>query len=166
MSPPRRTPGVRIRKARLTDHPALCALWRQVDTFHAGIRPDFFSPSPDPARSKLYLDRILEDPDQELLVATSGERVVGLCHLQLYDTPRSPVFADRRRAHIEDLVIDESERRQGVGRSLLEAAEAWARRHRAEQMVLTVWHGNDAADRFYRSADYRPVSCVLARELD
>jgi ribosomal protein S18 acetylase RimI-like enzyme len=155
----------RIRRAHLADHLDLCRLWQQVDSFHAQIRPDFFAAGADPARSRLYLDRILADEDQELLVAVRGGDIVGLIHFQLYDTPPSPVFADRRRAHVEDLVVDEAHRRQGIGRALLRAGEEWARRRHAEQVVLTVWRGNPDAVAFYEAFGYAPVSQVLAREL-
>jgi len=155
----------RIRSAHLADHLALCDLWSQVDAYHAAIRPDFFVVSGTPARSKLYLDRIIDDSNQELLVAVSGDRLLGLIHLQIYDTPKSPVFADRRRAHVEDLVVDTPARRRGVGRALLSSGEDWARRHQATQMVLTLWRGNEAAEAFYDRHGYGTVSQVLVREL-
>jgi GNAT superfamily N-acetyltransferase len=157
--------ALRIRKAILADHLVLCRLWQQVDRLHATLRPDFFAGSPDPARSKFYLDRILEDGTQEFLVATPGDAVLGFIHLQCFDTPEAPVFARRRRVHIEDLVVDEAHRRRGVGRALMRAAEEWARRQRAQQIVLTVWQGNADADAFYARVGYAPVSHVLAREL-
>ncbi len=156
----------RIRRARLADHLPLCALWRQVDRLHAEIRPDFFAYGQDPARSKRYLDRIVEDRDQELLVAVRRDAVLGLIHLQLYDTPRSSVFVDRCRAHVEDLVVDAEHRRQGIGRSLLCAGEDWARRQDANQLVLTVWSGNEPGLGFYDAQQYRTVNQVLAKELD
>jgi ribosomal protein S18 acetylase RimI-like enzyme len=149
----------------LTDHLELCALWRQVDRLHAEIRPDFFTCGEDPARSKLYLDRIVDDADQELLVAEGPQALRGLIHLQLYETPRSTVFADRRRAHVEDLVVDAAWRRQGIGTALLRAGEDWARQQRADQLVLTVWSGNEPGLAFYDDRGYHPVSRVLAKEL-
>ena len=155
----------RVRRARLGDHLALCALWTQVDALHAEIRPDFFTCGEEPARSKVYLDRIVDDRDQELFVAERGETLVGLIHLQLYETPRSAVFLDRRRAHVEDLVVDRSCQRDGVGRSLLRAGEDWARQVNASQLVLTVWSGNQPGFGFYAAQGYETVSQVLAKEL-
>lgn len=155
----------RIRRARLGDHLALCALFSQVDALHAEIRPDFFICGQEPARSKHYLDRIVGAPEQELLVAVDAETLVGLIHLQLYDTPKSSVFMERRRAHVEDLVVEASLRREGIGRSLLRAGEAWARRQGATQLVLTVWSGNEPGFGFYAAQGYGAVSQVLAKEL-
>jgi len=157
--------SVRIRRARLEDHLALCGLWSQVDVLHAEIRPDFFVCGVEPPRSKLYVDRIVDDSDQELLVAVRGETLLGLIHLQLYNTPRSSVFVDRRRAHVEDLVVDRSHQREGIGKALLGAGEDWARQHDASQLVLTVWSGNKTGFGFYAAQGYCPVSEVLAKEL-
>ena len=157
--------AVRIRRARLGDHLALCDLWSQVDKLHAEIRPDFFTCGEDPARTTLYLDRIVDDGDQELLVAERSETLVGLIHLQLYDTPRSSVFMPRRRAHVEDLVVDRSSQRQGIGKTLLRAGEDWAGQNDADQLVLTVWSGNEPGFGFYAALGYQPVSKVLAKEL-
>lgn len=155
----------RVRRARLGDHLALCALWSQVDALHAEIRPDFFTCGEEPARSTLYLDRIVDDRDQQLLVAVRGDTLLGLIHLQLYDTPLSSVFKDRCRAHVEDLVVDRSCQREGIGRSLLRAGEDWARQKKASQLVLTVWSGNQPGLDFYVAQEYQTVSQVLAKEL-
>ena len=183
MADPDTTVDFTIRRTRITDHQRLCKLWRQVDAFHARIRPDFFSLNQtyQPARSRRYLDRIVNDPDQEIFVAVVasteetvaappwdpdvGEGLVGLIHVQLYDTPRAPVFVDRRRAHVDDLVVDASMRRRGIGTALLEAGENWAVQRNAGQLVLTVWVGNEAADGFYAAHGYHQASRVLAKEL-
>ena len=161
----KRSSSHRIRPARIGDHLRLCELWSQVDGLHAEIRPDFFTCGEEPARSKLYLDRIVDDRDQALLVAERDEQLLGLIHLQLYDTPRSAVFVDRCRAHVEDLVVDRRHLRQGIGRSLLRAGEDWARQQEANQLVLTVWSGNEAGLGFYSSEQYDTVNQVLAKEL-
>ncbi len=165
MTPAKEASSHRVRRARLADHLALCALWRQVDSLHAEIRPDFFTCGPEPARSKLYLDRVVDDKDQELLVAVRDDTLLGLIHLQLYDTPRASVFMDRRRAHVEDLVVDGAHQREGIGKSLLRAGEDWARQQEAGQLVLTVWSGNRPGFGFYSAQGYSPVSQVLAKEL-
>ena len=90
---------------------------------------------------------------------------MGLIHLQLYDTPRSSVFMARRRAHVEDLVVDRSCQRRGIGSELIQAGEEWARQNDASQLVLTVWSGNEPGFGFYAALGYQPVSKVLAKEL-
>jgi ribosomal protein S18 acetylase RimI-like enzyme len=91
--------------------------------------------------------------------------VVGLVCLALYDTPPAPSLAPRRRAMVEEIVVARGARRAGVGRALMEAAARWSRGRGAEELLLTVWADNRAAERFYRAIGYRPVSRVLGRPL-
>ena len=159
---------VGIRRARAADGSALDALWREVDELHARLVPGFFrrAAGPAPARGRSFLEQALGAPDQALFVADLDGAVCGLCHVQLYDTPASPTLVPLRRAHIEDLVVEASRRRQGLGRRLLAAAGAWAHSRGAAELVLTVWQGNGDALRFYEALGYRTVSSVLARTLE
>jgi GNAT superfamily N-acetyltransferase len=65
------------------------------------------------------LDRIYHAPDAEAIVATDGERLVGLVALELAAPAGSP-------CRLAALVVRGSSRRRGVGRILLAAAEAVA----------------------------------------
>ena len=71
----------------------------------------------------------------------------------------------RRRAHVEALVVDQRHRRAGVGTALMDAATAWARARGADEIVLTVWAGNAAAEAFYQRLGYGVVSRALSRPI-
>ena len=45
------------------------------------------------------------------------------------------------------------------------AATEWARTQGATQLLLTVWAGNDDAERFYAALGYRTISQVLGTDL-
>lgn len=64
---------------------------------------------------------ILSAPDHLLVVAESRAGIAGWIHAFVIDSVEVP-----RRVQIDGLVIDEAHRRQGVGRRLVEYAEAWA----------------------------------------
>jgi ribosomal protein S18 acetylase RimI-like enzyme len=85
--------------------------------------------------------------------------------VRLYDTPADPVMVPRRRAHVEAIVVDEHHRRAGIGTALMNAAAAWARERGAEEIVLTVWAGNAAAEAFYLRLGYGVVSRALCKPL-
>ncbi len=158
----------RLRPARPDDYPALCALWKLTEDLHAGLLPGYFRRSPRPPRSREEVDKILRAPDELILVAEELEprpRTIGLVHIQIYDTPPVPSMVPRRRAHVENLIVDAERRRRGVGRRLIAAASDWARRHGADELLLTVWEGNDAAVRFYESLGFGRVNTVLGRSI-
>jgi ribosomal protein S18 acetylase RimI-like enzyme len=156
--------ALRVRDATRADHDALCALWRVMDELHASLHPGWFRRRGWP-RPPSELERILRASDERLRVADEDGAVVGLCHLQLYDTPPIPWMTPSRRAHLDSLVVDTGARRRGVGRRLLDDAAAWARGRGAGELVLTVWNGNEDAARFYASLGFGPVNSVLGRPL-
>ena len=102
-----------------------------------------------------------------LLVAETSHdsALVGAVYLRIYDTPPAPEMRPRRRLHVESLVVAKAQRRLSIGRNLMAAAEVWGRARGAEQVVLTVWAGNQNAARFYRALGYEPAATVLSREL-
>lgn len=155
---------VTIRAARHEDYEALRPLWRQLDTRHARLQAGFFRLPPEPRPASAIKDA-RTSWSESILVAEEGGRVVGVVQVKLLDTPGDPFKTPRRRALVEDLVVDEGERRRGVGGALMEAATDWARRRGAEQVVLTLWSGNAEAEAFYTRLGYRTVSKFLARDL-
>lgn len=164
MTTPRSEPL--IRGASRADYPQLCALWRLVDQLHQQVRPDFFRLSVEAPRTMAYLEEALADPHQEILVAELEGELCGLVEVKLYDTPTHPQMTPTRRALVDDLTVAVSFRRRGAGRALMTAAAHWARSRGASQLVLTVWAGNEQAERFYRALGYLPVNQLLGIRLD
>jgi ribosomal protein S18 acetylase RimI-like enzyme len=154
---------ISIRDGRPADHEALAALWRLMDELHARLVPDYFRRPTPSTRTRANLERIVNSPDEVVRVAELDGKVVGLCHLILYDTPPLAWVTPARRAHIDSLVVDAGARRRGIGRRLVEDGVSWARGRHADEVVLTVWAGNDEADRFYAALGFRPVNSVLGR---
>jgi ribosomal protein S18 acetylase RimI-like enzyme len=74
-------------------------------------------------------------------------------------------MVSQRRGHIETLIVARAQRRRGIGRALMVAATGWARSRGAHQLLLTVWAGNDDAERFYAALGYRTISQVLGTDL-
>lgn len=155
-----------IRRARLDDHAAIASLLDEVDTLHAELLPSYFRRPRGAPRPPEELARILTAFDEAIFVSEEPQgAVVGFVHVQLYDTPPVAVMVPRRRAHVDNVVVTRAARRRGHGRRLMEAAAAWAREHGAEEILLTVWAGNEAAERFYAALGFGRVNCVLARPL-
>jgi aminoglycoside 6'-N-acetyltransferase I len=68
--------------------------------------------------------------------------------------------------YIEGWFVDESYRRQGVGRQLLAAAENWARGHGCREMASDAYIDNHLSQQAHESLGYEPVSrSVLYRKL-
>jgi ribosomal protein S18 acetylase RimI-like enzyme len=153
----------RIRAASPQDRDALQALWREIDELHTAIVPSFFGWAED--RSEMALRRALAGTNEMLLVAEDREAIRGLAHVILYDTPEGEGRRQTRRAHLDSLVVQSGYRRRGCGRALMQAAGAWAKQKGASQILLTVWKGNEGAERFYGSLGFVSISQVLGAKL-
>jgi GNAT superfamily N-acetyltransferase len=96
-----------------------------------------------------------------VLVAEIGGEVTGLAHLQV--TPA--IEYDRPVAKIGALVVSEAHRRAGVGRFLVEAAEAEARARNCVLVFLTTSEQRDDAHAFYEQVGLEQTGRRYGRTL-
>ena len=134
-----------IAEASLTDTAALVALWEAC-----GLTRPWNPPTPDIARG-------LAGPASTILVARRDGALAG------------SVMAghDGHRGWVYYLAVAPDARRAGLGRALMDAAEAWLRERGAPKLQLMVRTGNEQALAFYRALGFvdQPVA-VLGRFLD
>ncbi len=105
----------------------------------------------------------LADPrrvDIPILAEDSG-RTIGLANLRLAPS----VFYAEPYAEISELFVEQTYRRQGVGRQLVALAEQLARRAGAAEMIILTDFHNEAAQDLYRSLGYRQHDLALSKEL-
>ena len=146
--------SIKFRPAQLADVPAIATL--------LAIEQDF---TPDPARQIAALKLMLPREDILLWVAEEtleGEaQVVGFCSVQcLISTAEGgPVGL------VEDVVVAEGWRAAGIGRRLLEGAEAWARRRGCSRLQLLADEDNAPALDFYRRQGWQQTSLRNWRRL-
>lgn len=87
---------------------------------------------------------LLKRDDYTLFVASEGKKPVGMLSLVLYRIPTGT------RAWIEDVVVSQSHRGQGIGEALTRAAVEKARHLGAGSVFLTSRPAREAANRLYR----------------
>ncbi len=67
--------------------------------------------------------------------------------------------------HFGELYVAPEARRQGVGRALLEAGAAWARRVGAQRIAMDLLVGNAASRRMVEAWGAVPLSLAYTRDL-
>jgi ribosomal protein S18 acetylase RimI-like enzyme len=119
-----------------------------LDALHRLVPQLSSSAPPLPARE---LDEIVSSPASVLLVARNGAgAIVGTLTLALFRIPTG------LRAWIEDVVVDDVARGQGVGELLTEAALERAGAAGARSVDLTSRPSREAANRLYRRLGFDP----------
>ena len=103
-------------------------------------------PQLNPKLKPLTIERlsaVIADPATTLLVARDEGRIVGAAAVLVYATP---AFV---KARIEDVVVDENSRGQGVGEALVRRCIEVARERGAEIVELQSARWREAANHLY-----------------
>ena len=132
----------RVRQAEIEDVDALVPLF---DAYR-----QFYGQASDVPRAREWLRERLRFGESTVIVATLAGRPVGFA--QLY-----PMYSSVRTARtwiLNDLYVDAAARRQGVARTLLDAAAAFAREDGAAGISLETTQDNAAARALYRAAGW------------
>jgi GNAT superfamily N-acetyltransferase len=102
-----------------------------------------------------------DNPDYAVWVAEYGGRVVGLTGVFLHYA----VEFDGAYGRLLGLVVDEPYRGRGIGKKLLEVAEAWLRERGIAKLTLTSGHQRKEAHEFYRRLGYTETGLRFVKDL-
>ena len=131
---------VSIRRARAADADRVAELTAQLGY------------DVDPSTLKGRLSRILSLANQRFLIAEMDGRTVGWLHAAIWEYVETQPFVV-----IAGLVVDKAYRRQGIGRLLVEQAEAWTREQGLSVVRLWSSAGRTEAHRFYERLGYTNI---------
>jgi GNAT superfamily N-acetyltransferase len=147
---------MRVRVASLRDHDVLCELFDELDAIHRAARPDMFQAFAGPARTREQVARWLSDAGTTILVAESGEGVVGLAVLLTRPASLFAGAVPRKVIELDNLVVRADQRNKKFGWRLLAATMEWARGRKATHVEVGVHAFNKDARRFYEGFGFQP----------
>jgi GNAT superfamily N-acetyltransferase len=145
-----------IRTARMGDYDALVALFDELDEFHRQARPDVFRRFEGPARTREQIERWLAGPGSTVLIAESGQDVIGLAVLLTRPPATFAGAVPHKVIELDNLVVRADRRSQRIGCQLLEATVAWTRGRGASHVAVAVHAFNRDARRFYENFGFLP----------
>lgn len=157
--------SIAIRDAQLSDHSQLRPLLDQLDRLHIERAPWLLREVDEDARSLAWLEALLSNDDEALLVADAGQ-CVGLATVCLRGAPNFPFFIRQQHAVINDLVVHPDWRRQGVARRLCTACEDWARARQAAWLEVNVYEFNTEASDLYSALGFATTTRRLRKAFD
>ena len=110
--------------------------------------PQLTNSNPPPTSDEL--EALLRSESSQLLIARNGPggEIVGMATLVLYRVPTG------LRGYIEDVVVDEQARGQGIGEALTRACLDAAHKAGAPQVGLTSHPGRVAANALYQKMGF------------
>lgn len=136
---------MQIRDVSPTDFPAVIELWEQ-----AGLTRPWNPPAAD-------LQRALDNPGSTVLGGYLDDDLAGTVM----------VGHDGHRGWVYYLAVADQHRGSGLGRTLMQAAEAWLVHQGAVKLQLMVRESNRAVIGFYDRLGYTDADVrVLAKRLD
>jgi len=153
-----------IRACRPADTPWVEECFVELQDFLHGLEPNVLPGN----AAKKYLDFMFArcaETSGQVFVAEVENRVVGF--ICLWGKVPSEALDQKpaEYAFISDLVVLSAYRGQGLGRTLLEHAEAYARRQGATALELEVLPNNRALN-LYRRHGFRDYHILLTKSLE
>jgi len=141
---------VTLRPAIAADIPALSALGRDsfVAKFGDLYRPQDLAAFLDETHSPAAVAREIADPERRYCLAELDGALAGYCKLAFPSSLAGHGDA-ARPIEIKQLYTAPGLTGRGLGATLMDWAIAEARAHGADEIQLSVWSGNEAAQRFY-----------------
>jgi len=153
-----------IRLAKQSDFDQVGNVFTDELSFHSQLLPDRLQLI-EPIMTLEWYQEKLANPTMALLVAELEGQVVGVALVQLMSNPDDPIFRPRRYAYLDEIGVLAEHRGQGIGRRLVQAAQAWALEQDVKELELYVWEDNTGAIEFYERLGYRTFRRAMKKRL-
>ena len=151
-----------IRPGRREDAEAAARLWMQSAEEHTA-HDRIYATAPGAEQvMRRFLSDLASSGHSFLFMAESGGRVVGFISGELREG--SLTFRQKTWASVDDVFVEQDHRNLGIGRTLLEGVEAWAKERRADGISLQVAAANERGRKFYEELGFREVSVYKVLE--
>lgn len=138
-----------IRKAKKEDFKQVHKLIMQVHNMHVQERSDIYKDT-----EPLSLDSFIENLSKDTniyIVAELENKVIGICFSQIKEISNNKIMKDRKILHIEDICVDENNRKNGIGKKLYDKIFEYAKQMDIDSIELMVWKFNENAIKFYEN---------------
>ncbi|MES9940267.1 MAG: GNAT family N-acetyltransferase [Candidatus Thiodiazotropha sp. 6PLUC2] len=115
----------------------------------------------DSAKQIAGLELLMESENAQLFVVEDVKKVVvAMASLQMVVSTAEGGLV----AWLEDVVVDESHRGQGIGHSLLKHIREWAEAREIKRLQLVADRGNQPALNFYSQQNWLKTKLVVFRQ--
>jgi GNAT superfamily N-acetyltransferase len=153
-----------IRPARPEDLPAVSKLAAALVRMHHRLDPQrFMLVEPVEDGYQWFFSREVKRKAARILVAEDDGRIVGYAYATLEERNWNDLLDACGK--LNDIYVDDTARRRGVARALVEATFAWFRERKAPRVVLLSAWQNPDAHAFFESLGFRRTMVEMTAEL-
>ena len=154
-----------VRLARASDYKVACALFAGLDKHHLVALPKVFKLYRGPARTKKFYMSLVNAVDQQIFLAFTKDRCIGLINIRKLPLPVTPLLKPRSIATIDDFFVEPKFRGLGVGKALFKQATIWAKSKKLRVLQLNVFSINSEAINFYIEEGMSPLNVTYEKQL-
>jgi ribosomal protein S18 acetylase RimI-like enzyme len=157
--------SLQIRSASHDDVSALVQLNAVVQSLHATLYPDLFL-SPSEATARAYFEEVVAGAGNRVRIAKLGDVDVGYV---VWRYERRPPSAFRRgfgAVYLEQIAVDLTCRRAGVGMALVHDVSSAAAALGAQTIVIDTWEGNVDARLFFEAQGFSTRRVIMWRNVE
>ncbi len=157
-----------IREYKTADKKQVWNLIAELQDYGAQYEPGM---RPGKEMAEGYLEKaILKDcaeKDGKIFVAEDNNELVGFIWVHLGKEPKDLMYYEpfQSFAYINDFMVTESYRGQGVGRDLITSVEEYAKQKGINQLKLHVVPKNDLAREVYQKMGFEEDDITLVKKL-
>jgi len=145
----------------LYDYENVDLLMQQLHKLHVKERPDLYVEMEHPY-SKEKFETLINDDNVISILSEQDGIVTGICFAEIR---HRSMMVNMTTAFVNDLIVKDSYRRQGIANALFLAAEEQAKKKGAQRIDLIVWSFNKDAIAFYEKIGMSPQRFVYEKKL-
>lgn len=153
-----------LRPATLDDLSRVSELAEHLAALHHKAWPSIFAPASGSRRDDAHWQESITGKGRVTLVAELDGCITGFIALTV-DTETHSLLQPVRFARVNSICVAPWAQGKGVGRALMQEAEAWAMDQNASEVRLVVWAFNQAALRMYEELGYTLYAHTLGKAL-
>ncbi len=156
---------IKIRPATEKDFIGVTKLYRESFKLHHKAHPRIFNPAPQFPLSRGSFLNILEDENELMMVAEKEKVIVGFINASIEKDGRDRWQKAYHRVSIDDICVNQPERRSGIGRQLMQSIEKWAVKKGIKELTVITFNFNKIATKFYANLGYVPITTRVSKYL-
>jgi ribosomal protein S18 acetylase RimI-like enzyme len=141
-----------VRKANINDLSCIIDLWYEMMVFHVNVNDIFRLKDNAKSIYQNYIKESMKEQKKTIFVCERRNKVVGYIFVEINSLP--PVYCEGEIGVITEIGVNERERKQGIGKLLLDKAEEWIKDQGILRAECIVSIDNYLSQSFWKKNNY------------